>query len=161
MAAKQIASPPDFIERIATITASIARFPVEPALAQRLTDLFSPESTVFEEIEAPCRRGIVEGWLCNREADGIRFGRALKATSVTYGLSVDVVKMPKLAGSYHRHPNGEIDMVMPINPGARFDGSPGGWKVYGTDSAHRPTVTGGSAVILYLLPDGAIEFSGG
>lgn len=56
-------------------------------------------------------------------------------------------------------PGGEIDMIMPITDGARFDGSPRGWKVYGPDSAHRPTVSGGAALVLYLLPDGQIEFT--
>jgi hypothetical protein len=31
--------------------------------------------------------------------------------------------------------------------------------VYGPGTAHRPTVSGGKALILYLLPDGAIEFT--
>lgn len=29
----------------------------------------------------------------------------------------------------------------------------------GADSAHPPTVSGGRALVLYLLPQGAIEFS--
>jgi len=31
--------------------------------------------------------------------------------------------------------------------------------VYGPGSAHRPTVRGGKALVLYLLPAGAIEFT--
>jgi hypothetical protein len=34
-----------------------------------------------------------------------------------------------------------------------------GWLVYGPGSAHNPTVTHGRAVILYLRPAGAIEFT--
>jgi len=68
---------------------------------------------------------------------------------------------------HHRHPNGEIDLVMPLASGdgvaaggaATFDGQSAGWKVYGPGSAHRPTVRGGRALVLYLLPDGAIEFT--
>ena len=33
--------------------------------------------------------------------------------------------------------------------------------VYGPDSVHSPTVTVGQALILYLLPDGAIDFTPG
>jgi len=50
-------------------------------------------------------------------------------------------------------------MIMPIAPGAEFDGHPAGWRVYGPGTAHHPTVSGGQALILYLLPDGAIEFT--
>ena len=42
---------------------------------------------------------------------------------------------------------------------ARFDGHGAGWVVYGPGSAHSPTVTGGRALVLYLLPQGAIEFT--
>jgi hypothetical protein len=66
--------------------------------------------------------------------------------------------MDSLAGPYHRHPNGEIDAIMPLDDAAEFDGHPAGWVVYGPDSAHYPTVSGGKALVLYLLPDGAIDF---
>jgi hypothetical protein len=42
--------------------------------------------------------------------------------------------------------------------GAAFDGVSDGWKVYEPGSVHCPTVTGGSAYVMYLLPEGAIEF---
>ena len=42
---------------------------------------------------------------------------------------------------------------------ARFDGQGAGWVVYPADSAHVPTVSGGRALVLYLLPQGAIEFT--
>jgi hypothetical protein len=68
--------------------------------------------------------------------------------------------MDDLAGPHHRHPNGEIDMIMPQTDGAQFDGQGEGWMVYAADTAHQPTVSNGRAIILYLLPDGAIEFTG-
>ncbi|MBP6368696.1 MAG: DUF4863 family protein, partial [Burkholderiales bacterium] len=42
---------------------------------------------------------------------------------------------------------------------ATFDGQGAGWVVYGPGSAHSPTVAGGRALVLYLLPQGAIEFT--
>ncbi|HWM69778.1 MAG TPA: DUF4863 family protein [Steroidobacteraceae bacterium] len=60
---------------------------------------------------------------------------------------------------HHRHPNGEIDLIMPLEPGAQFDGRDAGWLVYGPGSAHSPTITHGRALVLYLLPQGAIEFT--
>jgi len=67
--------------------------------------------------------------------------------------------MNDVAGGHHRHPTGEIDLIMPVDPEAKFDGRGAGWLVYGAGSAHRPTVTGGKALVLYLLPQGAIEFT--
>ena len=51
-------------------------------------------------------------------------------------------------------------MIIPQSGGARFDGHGEGWLVYAADSAHSPTVTGGKAIVLYLLPQGKIEFTG-
>ena len=50
-------------------------------------------------------------------------------------------------------------MIMPLSDDAKFDGNGVGWLVYEPNSAHQPTVTDGKAIILYLLPEGAIEFT--
>ena len=52
-------------------------------------------------------------------------------------------------------------MIMPLEGSAKFDGRDAGWLVYGPGSAHRPTVSDGKALVLYLLPKGKIEFTGG
>jgi hypothetical protein len=83
----------------------------------------------------------------------------VKPGALTHGFSVDVVEMNHVIGPHHRHPNGEIDLVMPLEGAARFDGHGAGWLVYEPGSAHRPTVSGGKALVLYLLPEGAIEFT--
>lgn len=116
-------------------------------------------SNTWREIEQSCRNGVTEGWLCQYEAGGIRYGRVFKPDSELHGFSVDVVDMNELAGPHHRHPAGEINLVMPVSSDARFDGQAAGWVVYEAGSAHYPTVTGGRALILYLLPDGSIEFT--
>jgi hypothetical protein len=67
--------------------------------------------------------------------------------------------MNDCVGPHHSHPNGEIDLVMPLEGDARFDGHAAGWVVYPADSAHFPTVSGGRALVLYLLPGGSIEFT--
>jgi hypothetical protein len=51
-------------------------------------------------------------------------------------------------------------MIMPITGSARFDDMPRGWCVFEPGSDHRPTVTDGQALVLYMLPDGKIEFTG-
>ena len=59
------------------------------------------------------------------------------------------------------HPNGEIDLIMPMDDpaDATFNGRPAGWLVCEPGSAHHPTVAGGRALVLYLLPDGRIDFT--
>ncbi|WP_338664397.1 DUF4863 family protein [Pararoseomonas sp. SCSIO 73927] len=149
----------EFEAAVRQVTGAIAGMPVEPALAGVLEARFPPGGGAFERLRALCRQGIAEGWLCGREAGGIRYGRPVKAGPETAGYSVDVVLMEGLAGPHHAHPNGEIDMIMPETPGARFDGKGEGWLVYGPGSVHRPTVSEGRAIVLYLLPGGAIEFT--
>lgn len=151
--------PARFTELVAQVTGEIGHLPIEPGLESHLLARFPPLGGVFQELEALCRQGCTEGWLCGREQGGIKFGRPVKPGPETHGFSVDVVEMDDLEGPHHRHPHGEVDMVMPITPGARFDGTPRGWKVYAPGSAHHPTVRGGKALILYLLPQGAIEFT--
>ena len=149
-----------FSRLIARITASIGARALDQHLEQDLNRLFPAASATYQDIFRSCRTAIANGWMCSREAGGIRYGRVLKPTATTHGYSVDVVDMPPLAGPYHSHPHGEIDLIMPWEAGASFDGRGAGWLVYGPRTAHRPTVTGGRALVLYLLPAGAIEFSG-
>ena len=149
----------NFGQLIAQVTGSIGAHALDQRLEQDLNRLFPAAGAMYQDILRSCRTAIASGWMCAREAGGIRYGRVLKPTQTTHGYSVDVVDMPPLAGPHHSHPNGEIDLIMPLETGASFDGRGAGWLVYGPRSAHRPTVTGGRALVLYLLPAGAIEFS--
>jgi len=157
----------DFPALVASLTATIHQQPLNDALAHHLNQVHGPGSAMYEALFAACRAGVAEGWMCQREAGGVRYGRVVKAGPETHGFSVDVVEMADIAGPHHLHPNGEIDLVMPLAgpegliPGgdACFDGQPAGWKVYPPGSAHHPTVSGGRALVLYLLPDGAIQFT--
>ena len=153
-------SPDDFERLIAEVTQHIADRPLDEMLESWLNATWPPGSTTYADLAQACRTGVAQGWLCQREAGGIRFGRIVKPTPYTHGFSVDVVQMEDLAGPYHVHPLGEIDLIVPISEQAKFDGRPAGWCVYGPGSAHRPTVSGGQALILYLLPQGAIDFTG-
>lgn len=155
------AVPPRFVDLIATVTGRIEGRAIEPELADYLAAEFPVGGALLDELQRLCRAGCAEGWLCVREAGGIKFGRPIKPGPDTHGFSVDVVEMADIVGPHHSHPYGEIDLVMPCESGAAFDGVPEGWKVYSPGSAHKPTVTGGRALILYLLPQGAIEFTRG
>jgi hypothetical protein len=150
---------PAFQQLIGRLTQQIATVPLDASLEARLNAEHGPGSETYEQIVAACQAGVRDGWLCNREGGGIRYGRVLKATDATHGFSVDVVDMADIAGPHHAHPNGEVDLIMPLTPDARFDGRPSGWCVYEAGSAHAPTVTRGRALVLYLLPQGAIAFT--
>lgn len=148
-----------FQKLIAGLTAEIAGIPLEAPLEAHLNADYGPGSPLYEAILDACVTGAGAGWMCNREGGGIRYGRVLKPSDATHGFSVDVVDMADIAGPHHSHPHGEIDLIMPLTPDALFDGRPAGWCVYQAGSAHSPTVSRGRALVLYLLPQGAIHFT--
>lgn len=150
-----------FSDLIIQVTERIQGLPLDGELERTLNREFPADGPLFNSIFEACRAAVAAGWMCNREAGGIKFGRVLKPAATTHGFSVDVVQMADVKGPHHRHPNGEIDMIMPLDASARFDGRSKGWLVYGPGSAHHPTVSEGKALVLYLLPDGAIEFTKG
>lgn len=152
-------SSEDFQKLIASLTVTLAGRPLDATLATDLNRTHGPGSESYRRLFEACRHGVAAGWMCAREAGGIRYGRVIKPTPATHGFSVDVVDMDDCAGPHHTHPRGEIDLVMPIEGDARFDGAPAGWVVYGPGSSHEPTVSRGRALVLYLLPEGAIEFT--
>ena len=150
-------------EQIAALAAQVAshlggRAP-DAALDAWLNAEHGAHSETYRALRASCEAGVAAGWLCDREGGGIRYGRIFRPAPDLAGFSVDVVDMTDVAGPHHVHPTGEIDLIMPVDPGARFDGRPAGWLVCPPGSAHRPTVTGGRALVLYLLPEGRIEFT--
>jgi hypothetical protein len=141
------------------ITSRIQSRPLDDRLQKDLNAVFPAEGPDCQTIFHTCQAAIAAGWMCNRQAGTIKYGRVVKAGELTNGFSVDVVDMDSVAGPHHRHPNGEIDLIMPLTPSAKFDDHGAGWLVYGPGSAHHPTVTQGRALVLYLLPAGAIEFT--
>ena len=146
----------EFQDLLKNVTALVAGEKLNNSLAEKLNCVFPPDGHVFMDIQQACISAIEEGWMCKHENGGIKFGRVIKDLD---GFSIDVVFMNTVVGPHHRHPKGEIDMIMPLSGKANFDGVSKGWLVYGPNSDHSPTVTDGEAIILYLLPDGAIEFT--
>lgn len=144
---------------MADLTAQLVGRPLDGSLADWLNAEVPAGGPVFTAVADACRQAIAAGWMCNREHAGIKYGRVIKPGPATHGFSVDVVDMDEIAGGHHVHPNGEIDMIMPVSGDPRFDGHPAGWCVYPPGSAHTPTLAGGRALVLYLLPGGAIEFT--
>lgn len=129
----------------------------ESAAAQRaLQARFPLTDPAMRALRAEVRRGVQEGWLCDREAGGLRFSRVAKASD-EQPWSIDAVHMQG-PGPGHTHPGGEIDLCFAVEGEPAFDGHPEGFTVYPPGSWHVPSVSGGSMDILYLLPGGAIAF---
>jgi hypothetical protein len=148
-----------FRAQIVELSAAIAGRPVDAELDAWLNAEHGAQSATYAALKASCEQGVAEGWLCNREGGGIRYGRIFKPADDLQGFSVDVVDMRDIAGPHHVHPQGEIDLIMPLEDDVTFDGRPAGWCVYPAGSAHSPTVRNGRALVLYLLPQGQIEFT--
>ena len=148
-----------FREQIATLTAELTGRPLDAALDAWLNTAHGLGSVTYSQLRQSCEVGVAEGWLCDREGGGLRYGRIFKSAPELHGFSVDVVDMKDIAGPHHAHPNGEIDLIMPIDERALFDGRPAGGLVCPPGSAHQPTVTQGRALVLYLLPEGRIDFT--
>ncbi|TAK50373.1 MAG: DUF4863 family protein [Xanthobacteraceae bacterium] len=153
-------SPEAFRAMMLPVCAAIDGHAVDDALGKHLNGLFPGDGTDVRAIEAACHQAIAVGWMCAQGEEGRRFGRIVEPAPDTFDLSVDVVELTDVIGPHHRHPNGEICLVMPVTPTATFDGKGRGWCIYGPNSGHRPTVRDGQALVLYLLPGGAIEFTG-
>lgn len=148
-----------FRQQLAELTQQLAGRELNTDLQTWLNQEHGVNSASYQQLKQSCQRGVAEGWLCNREGGGIRYGRIFKPADDLAGFSVDVVDMKDLKGPHHSHPNGEIDLIMPLEGEALFDEHPAGWLVYPAGSAHYPTVTQGRALVLYLLPQGSIEFT--
>ena len=150
----------EFEQLIGRISADLADRPANADTEAFLNRTYGAETTDFKQLKRLCRDGEAEGWLMARQAGGIKFGRAIKPGDAAGDFSVDVVRMKDVRGPHHVHTTGEIGAIMPIEGEPRFDGRPEGWYVYEPGSQHHPTVEGGDAHILYLLPGGQIEFTG-
>ena len=148
-----------FQKLLKPVTDFVSSQAVSPALAEELDRLFPHDGETFNTIETACHKAIQDGWMCSQGTTGRRFGRVIEPSEETGGLSVDVVDLENIVGPHHRHPTGEICMIMPVTKDAQFDDTPRGWCVYEPGSDHRPTVTDGEALVLYMLPGGKIEFT--
>lgn len=151
-----------FVEALAPVFKAIeGADPSDPGLAVRLNATLPLDGPVARAVREAAEQGVADGWLCDREAGGIRFSRPVKPGEASAGFSVDAVVMDRARGPKHTHPGGEINLCFAQDGDPRFDGRPAGWVVFPPGSTHVPTVDGGRMLILYFLPGGAIEFHRG
>jgi hypothetical protein len=130
------------------------------ALVSALDEAFPYDGEVAQSIGEEIRRGIDEGWLCNKGDDNAKFSRLAKPSPQTHNLSIDIVSLQGPALE-HTHPAGEVTLGFPSKghtAEARFDGHPPGWVFKEPGSRHVPTVEGGRMDLIYFLPGGAVEW---
>jgi hypothetical protein len=130
----------------------------DPARAHaELQRRLAPDSAAAAQLNRALVALLEAGEVAQRGEPPVRWSRVAKSTPATDGFSIDVVHMSG-PGPRHRHPGGEIDYCVALDDDPTFDGRPPGWVVLGPGSVHVPTVAGGTMLIVYLLPSGAIEF---
>lgn len=129
-----------------------------PAKARaELARRFDPNAPAAKALEKELMALLQAGKVAERGELPVKYGRVAKAGPATLEFSIDVVHMNG-AGPLHRHPNGEVNYCIALDGAPTFDGHPPGWVVFPPESRHVPTVAGGTMLIVYLLPQGAIEF---
>ncbi len=127
------------------------------AARQELERRFPPTGPAADRLRAELIALYEEGRVANRGELPVKWGRVAKATDESLGFSIDVVYMNG-PGPRHRHPNGEVNYCIPVDGSPSFEGQTNGWVVMPPDSRHVPEVSGGTMLITYLLPAGAMEF---
>lgn len=129
----------------------------DPAAARAELERRLPfEGEVAGRLKGELAQLLDEGRICERGELPMRWGRVSKALPESREFSIDVVQMNG-AGPRHRHPEGEVNFCIATEGAPTFDGQPPGWVVFAPGSEHVPTVEGGMMLIVYLLPQGAME----
>ncbi|KAK5165887.1 uncharacterized protein LTR77_008810 [Saxophila tyrrhenica] len=112
------------------------------ALEQRLNRDYGPGNPYFEDFCRLLKQGFEEGWIASRDLDSgmYRIGN-------------------------HKHPYGEINCIVPIDPSFQIEGLPvgenwqgAGWTSPGPGTHHYPRARGGRGLEFFLLPSGRITF---
>ncbi|MGZ6143624.1 MAG: 4-hydroxylaminobenzoate lyase, partial [Myxococcales bacterium] len=114
-------TPQEFRALVQKVTGPIAGEAIDGALEKKLNAKFPAGGEVFRSLEQACRDGIAAGFMCTQGEGKRKYGRIFEPAEDLAGFSVDVVDIDDLVGNYHRHPTGEIDLVMPQTGDATFD----------------------------------------
>jgi hypothetical protein len=149
------------LERVADLRPASRTDPTSArSLIDALEDAFPYSGDTAQAIGEALRRGIAEGWLCDRGDPNARFCRLAKPSTQTLDLSIDVVSLEGPALE-HTHPAGEVTLGFPSSghdDAVRFDGHPPGWVFLGPGTRHVPRVEGGRMDLIYFLPGGAVQW---
>ncbi|MFC9840260.1 DUF4863 family protein [Rhodococcus sp. NPDC127530] len=132
-----------------------------------LNTTYGPGTELYDDLARMVTEGVDDGWAANVELDGPKYRRSRIASpseQLNY-FSITAVYMNSVSryrGQYHQHPYGELNLVVPLDPGAELAGPRGwcaaGWTAPGPGSHHYPEVRGGALIALFYLPAGRISY---
>lgn len=118
---------------------------------------FPPAGDLMRQVRELGSRGLAEGWLCAKQAGSSKFSRVAKPEAAD-GFSIDAVLLSG-DGPWHQHIKGEVNCLIPTEGVPKFCGFEPSWAVFEPGSQHVPRVEGGTMLIFYMLPDGAVEWN--
>ena len=118
---------------------------------------FDPQGQEAAALNVALKALLDEGRIADRGELPVRWGRVAKPSEESLGFSIDVVLMNG-PGPRHRHPLGEVNYCIALEDSPTFQDQGPGWVVESPGSEHVPTVAGGLMLIVYLLPEGSMEF---
>ena len=157
----------DLIERSIPFVQEVKNRTAGTSLETWLNEHHGPGTPVYDDLAEMITEGVRAGWAANIEVEGRTYRRSriaepqqrLEWFSITavYMDSEDVFR-----GQYHQHPYGELNLVVPLNPGAVLRGPNGwcgaGWTAPAPGSHHYPESKGGAVIALFYLPAGRISY---
>ncbi|WP_063901345.1 DUF4863 family protein [Burkholderia pseudomultivorans] len=149
----------ELLDQVHGLCESIRGLPLDENLEALLNRYFGVKTAFYERMVWLLKAGVEEGWAAYVDIQGTNYrrGRIAEPSHETAGMSVESGLLRDVKGQYHCHTNGEINMVVPLEAGAKFSGHGEGWCVFPPMSEHFPTVTG-QALMMYFLPGGEIQY---
>jgi 2-hydroxylaminobenzoate mutase len=118
--------------------------PLDADLHTYLNAHYGTQTVGYKTLSRLLKLGVEEQWAAYVEIEGpdYRRGRISEPARETADMSVESGLLRDVKGQYHCHTNGEINMIISLEPGANFCGTGAGWRVFPPLSEHFPTVQG-------------------
>ena len=124
-------------------------------------------SSLYQRLSGVVKAGGREGWTTEAGSStdrGYVRSRILEPVARTHYFSITVIYLDNVAPmreAYHLHPYGEINLVVPLQPGAVLAGPLGwrgaGWTASAPGSGHHPASRGAVIAVAYL-PAGRVAY---
>ncbi|HSA49543.1 MAG TPA: DUF4863 family protein [Yinghuangia sp.] len=160
-------TPRELIDRSIPFLTELRNRTAGPELEAWLNATHGPGTPVYDDLSRMIADGVRDGWAANVEIDGPRYRRSRIAepSEELHYFSITAVYMDSVElyrGQYHQHPYGELNLVVPLDEGARLMGPRGwcgaGWTAPDPGSHHYPESQGGALIALFYLPAGRISY---
>ncbi|KAK5724161.1 hypothetical protein LTR17_013542 [Elasticomyces elasticus] len=136
----------------------------------RLNRDYGPGNEYYEDFCKYIKQGLEEGWVATANIEGPTYRRGKISLPVADNLYMSLTAVyfdsqEEFSGQYHKHPYGEINCVVPIDPTFELEGLPvgenwqgAGWTSLGPGTHHYPRSRGGKGVAFFFLPSGRIAY---